>query len=38
MNLNLQPVDGPYFTTTYFWVTTGVAVILAAIAALWGER
>lgn len=29
----VQPVDGPYFMSLYFWVTTAVVIVLAVFAA-----
>lgn len=29
----IQPIDGAYFKTTYFWVTTALAIVLAIYAA-----
>lgn len=27
----LQPIDGHYFTTAYFWITSAIAVIVAFV-------
>lgn len=29
MSFNLLPIDGPYFTTLWFWITTPLALFAA---------
>lgn len=36
MNLQLIPIDGSHFLTSYFWVSTAIALIMA-LASVWNE-
>lgn len=42
MNELIQPIDLAYFKTAYFWVTTGITVVLLVIWSVrwyqWEER
>lgn len=34
---SLQPIDGSYFQTLYFWTTTGIAALVAFVGAITME-
>lgn len=34
----LQPIDGPYFLTSYFWVSLGISIVLGLLSVVVGRK